>query len=111
MEKNSRTSSVNNINLLDLENNYSYSTPSSTYNSDSSSTTIVNNVEIDQNNLSFNDHAHFQYYINTISHQGWRVELQLWKALPDKVKLMVMEAKREAQKNQSSSFSPPKTTP
>ena len=51
MEENNRASSVNNINLLDLDNNYSYSTPSSTYNSDSFSTPIVNNVEIDQNNL------------------------------------------------------------
>ena len=38
MEENNRASSVNNVNLLDLEHNYSYSTPSSTNNSDSFST-------------------------------------------------------------------------
>ena len=84
MEKSHKTSSSNNVNVLELDNNYSYYTPSS-QNLDSYSTPIINNVGIDQNTISMNDHAWYQYYINNVVEHGWRVEPQLWKALPDKV--------------------------
>ena len=47
------------------------------------------------------DHAWYQYYINNVVEHGWRVEPQLWKALPDKAKRMVMEAKREVFKKEN----------
>ena len=95
LSRNNKSSSNNNVNSIDLDNNYSYSTPSSVNNLDSIPTPIINNVELDQNTISMQDHAMYQYYINTVVNEGWRVEPQLWKALPDKVKRMIIEAKRE----------------
>ena len=51
MEKHDTPSSINNVNLLDLGNNYSSFTPSSTPVLGSFSTPIINNVAIDQNTL------------------------------------------------------------
>ena len=99
ISKNDKSSSNNNVNLIDLDNNYSTSIPSSANNVGSFSTPNINNVALDQNTISMQDHAMYQYYINTVVNEGWRVEPQLWKALPDKVKRMVMEAKREVFKN------------
>ena len=56
----------------------------------------------------------FQYYINIVHQEGWNVESHLWKQLPDKVKNMVIEARREGMKNQSSNITSPfanKSTP
>ena len=90
------------INNTIIDHNYS------DYFQTSSPMADINNVGIDQDSLSMEDHAMFQYYINTVSTKGWMVEPELWKALPDKVKSMVIEAKREARKQQTSStLSPP----
>ena len=110
MSRNNKYSSNNNVNLIDLDNNYPYSTSSSINNYIGSySTPNINNVELDQNTISMQDHAMYQYYINIVVNEGWRVELQLWKALPDKVKTMVMEAKREVFKNGNPSIESPFT--
>lgn len=45
------------------------------------------------------DHAMFQYYINTLSTKGWKVKPELWNALLDRVKNMVIEVRRETRKN------------
>ena len=97
--KSKNISSRANNTTLDLEQNYSYSS--------SNQNSFVNNIQIDQQPYTDEDHAQFQYYINTVSQEGWNVEPQLWKQLPDKVKNMVIEARREGMKQQSSNITSP----
>ena len=61
-------SNINNS-TLDIEQSYDY--PSQYQNP------TINNVEVSQKPYSNEDHAWFQYYINTVSQQGWNVESQL----------------------------------
>ena len=64
-------------------------------NSNPNQISLVNNVAVDNQAYTMEDHAWFQYYVNTISQQGWNVEPELWKQLPDKVKSMVLNIRRE----------------
>ena len=82
-------SRINNT-TLDLEQNYSYS--------NSNQNPLINNIQIDQQPYTDEDHAWFQYYTNTVSQEGWNVEPHLWQQLLDKVKNMVIEARREGMK-------------
>ena len=97
-----------NINNSTLDLGHSYDYPSQYQNP------IINNVGVSQQQFSDEDHAWFQYYINTVSQQGWNVEPQLWQQLPEKVKNMVIEARREGMKKESSNILSPfsnKSTP
>ena len=59
-------SRINNT-TLDLEQNYSYS--------NSNQNPLINNIQIDQQPYTDEDHAWLQYYIPTVSQEGWNVEL------------------------------------
>ena len=67
--------SHNRINNTNLDNTYS------DYSHTFTPTASANIATTDHSPLTVEDHAMFQYYINTVSRDGWDVESKLWNAL------------------------------
>ena len=62
-------STINNT-ILDMDNN-SYSNPNLI--------SSVNNIAVENQVYTEEDHAWFQYYINTVTQEGWDIDPKLWK--------------------------------
>ena len=84
---NTNKSNTNLNNTMLNTGNYFHSNPNQI--------SMLNNIALENQTYIMEDHVWFQYYVNTINKQGWKVEPELWKKLLDKVKSMVMEIIKE----------------